>query len=56
MEDHPLEVSTPGVADEIFNGFRCVLREQPHMDVAERGVDGGSICNRRRSALRESCR
>lgn len=56
VEDDPLEVSTPGVADEVLDCLWCLLREEPYMDVAERGVDGGSIRNRRRSALRGCCR
>lgn len=41
MEDNALEVSRLGVADEVLDGFGCLRWEEPHMDIAKGGVDGG---------------
>jgi hypothetical protein len=53
VEDHALEISASGVTDEVLDGQRRLLREQPDMDVPERRVDRSLVGERRRAcALR----
>ena len=47
VEDHALEVSASSVTDEILNGQRSLLREQPHVDVPDRRVDRRLVSKRR---------
>jgi len=39
VEDHAFEVSASSVTDEILDGQRSLLREQPQVDVPDRRVD-----------------
>lgn len=46
VEDHPLEVSTARVTHEVLYSLGGLLREEAHMNVSERRVDRGGVCER----------
>lgn len=46
MENDPVEVATPRVADKVLYGFWCLGREQPEMYVPHGRVYCRRICNR----------
>ena len=47
VEDYAFEVSASSVTDEILDGQRSLLREQPHVDVPDRRVDRRLVGKRR---------
>ena len=58
VEDHAFKVSASGVTDEVLDGQRRLLREQPNVDVPERRVDRSLVGERRRACAlrRRGCR
>ena len=49
MEDHAFEVSTSSVTDEVLDGQRRLLWEQPDVDVPERCMDHRFVGEQRRA-------
>ena len=51
VEDDTLVVATARMTDEVLHRFWCLLREEPDVNVAERGVDRRRVGDRRRPGL-----
>jgi hypothetical protein len=43
VEDHALIVPAPSVSYEVLDRLRCLLREEPDVNVAKRRVDSGGV-------------
>jgi hypothetical protein len=49
MEDYTFEEPASSVTDKVLDSQRCLLWEQPHVDVPERRVDRRFVGERRRA-------